>query len=112
MHFQIGNISCTNCTNNIEKKIKENFGFLGLIDVTANFMLKKLIVKISLASKNAILPENIVEAITEMGKECEFEYSETVQGKTDRKTSFKKIYSESGSKKNNFNITKFTKLYR
>lgn len=99
MHFIIGKISCTNCTNNIENKLKEAFTSLGLIEANANFMLKKLTVKIKNEAKNEILPENIVEILTEMGKECKFEYSEDLQEHHQSpRNSFKKIYSDNGSK--------------
>ena len=63
-------------------------------------MLKKLTVKVTEEAKDDITPEKITEIITDMGKECEFEYSEMLglQDKA-KNISRKKTFSESGSKK-------------
>lgn len=92
LHFKIGNVSCSGCTNNIEKKVSEEYGEQGLMKVSANSITKKMAVEITYEAKGSIQPEKIEELLREMGKEWEF-LEEEVKGspRTGNRNSFKKI---------------------
>lgn len=97
MHFQIGNVTCTGCTGNIEKKITEKYEDSGLVEVTATLMTYKLTVKIKSEAAGYITPEAIESLIREMGKECNFLNSENVDPFLRKQTSSKRrILDENG----------------
>lgn len=72
--FQVDGITCTNCTNSIEKAIRENFTLKGLIDVNCALLTHELkVVFQDLAEDSASVDsQSVCDVIENIGYGCKF----------------------------------------
>jgi copper chaperone CopZ len=92
MNFRIGKVTCSGCTNNIEKNIKQAFADGGLLDVTATVLTNRMSVRVAQYARGYITPEAIEGIVVGIGKECEFlDIKDINHSGSQNKRSFKKI---------------------
>ena len=75
MTFAIDGITCSNCTNGIEKAVRTEFSRKGLQSVTCLLLTQKLVVEFSSEEVSA---NDVVDEVEAIGFGCELLTTETI----------------------------------